>query len=304
MKKPKTEKNILIAFILNLAFSIFEFIGGTFTNSVAIISDSIHDMGDALSIGISYFLEKKSKKAPDETYTFGYIRYSVIGSSITTIILLIGSILVIYNSIIRIINPTEINYSGMIIFAVIGVIVNFFAAYFTKGGNSLNEKAVNLHLLEDVLGWVLVLVGAIIMKFTNVALIDAILSILLALFIFIHALKNFKSVLALFLEKKPQNVSISELKEHLLKIENIYDIHHIHIWSMDGYNNFATMHVVVDNYNKIIKDNIRKELLEHGIQHVTIELETKDENCNNCNCEIDVSHIDGEHNGHHHGHSH
>lgn len=304
MKKTKTEKNILIAFILNLAFSIFEFIGGTFTNSVAIISDSIHDMGDALSIGISYFLEKKSKKAPDETYTFGYIRYSVIGSSITTIILLIGSILVIYNSIIRIINPTEINYSGMIIFAVIGVIVNFFAAYFTKGGNSLNEKAVNLHLLEDVLGWVLVLVGAIIMKFTNVALIDAILSILLALFIFIHALKNFKSVLDLFLEKKPQNVSISELKEHLLKIENIYDIHHIHIWSMDGYNNFATMHVVVDNYNKIIKDNIRKELLEHGVQHVTIELETKDENCNNCNCEIDVSHIDDEHNGHHHGHSH
>ena len=150
----KTEKNILFAFILNLAFSIFEFFGGIFTNSVAILSDSIHDMGDAVSIGVSFFLEKKSKKKPDNNYTYGYIRYSVLGGLITTVILLAGSILVIYNAMGRIINPVEVNYKGMIIFAIIGVVMNFIATYLTREGDSINQKSVNLHMLEDVLGWV------------------------------------------------------------------------------------------------------------------------------------------------------
>ena len=141
----KTEKNILIAFLLNLSFSIIEFIGGTITNSVAILSDSVHDIGDAFSIGISYFLERKSNKKPDKNYTYGYLRYSVLGGFITTMILFIGSIFVIYNSILRIINPVDKNYKKMIIIAVFGVIVNIVAAYFTKDGKSLNQKAVNLH---------------------------------------------------------------------------------------------------------------------------------------------------------------
>ena len=163
----KTQKNIFIAFILNLGFSILEFFGGLFTGSVAIISDAVHDLGDSLSIGISYFLEKKSKKRPDNVYTNGYLRFSVLGGLITTIILLIGSILVIVNSIRRFFNPIEINYDGMLIFAVIGVIINFIAAIVTKEGDSINQKAVNLHMLEDVLGWIVVLVGAVIMKFTD-----------------------------------------------------------------------------------------------------------------------------------------
>jgi len=138
----KSEKNIFIAFILNFAFSIFEFVGGILTGSVAILSDAVHDVGDAISIGASFFLEKKSKKQPDEKYTYGYGRYSVIGSVITTLILLVGSLIVIYNAIGRIISPAEINYNGMIIFALVGVCVNFFAALFTRHGDSLNQKAV------------------------------------------------------------------------------------------------------------------------------------------------------------------
>ena len=149
----KTERNILIAFILNFAFSIFEFIGGAITGSVAIVSDAVHDIGDAMSIGASYFLEKKSKKQPDETYTYGYARYSVMGGVITTFVLIFGSVAVIYNAILRIVNPVEINYDGMIVFAVVGVVVNLAAAYFTREGDSINQKAVNLHMLEDVLGW-------------------------------------------------------------------------------------------------------------------------------------------------------
>ena len=291
----KTEKNILIAFILNLSFGIFEFFGGIFTNSVAIISDSIHDIGDAMSIGLSYFLEKKSKNKPDEKYTYGYIRYSVIGSLITTLILLSGSIVVIIGAIKRIINPVSINYNGMIIFALFGTIINFLAAYFTKDGHSLNQKSVNLHMIEDVLGWIVVLIGAIIMKFTGISIIDSILSILVALFIFINAFKTFKIIIDLFLEKTPKDVDITELKEHILKLENVINVHHVHVWSMDGYNNYATMHVVVDgNINKI-KENIKEELKEHGISHVTIEIEMQDEKCTEIDCEVKENHIHTHH---------
>ena len=295
----KTEKNILIAFILNFCFSIFEFIGGLITNSVAILSDSIHDIGDSLSIGLSYFLEKKSKKKPDEIYTYGYIRYSVIGSLITIIILIIGSIFVIYNAVIRIMNPVSINYNGMIIFAVIGVIINFLAAYFTKDGDSLNQKSVNLHMIEDVLGWIVVLIGAIIMKFTNITIIDSILSIFVSIYILKNSIVGFKKILDLFLEKIPNNISINELKKHILEIKGVNDVHHIHVWSIDGYNNYATMHVVVEKYNKDIKHIIKDELHEFGICHTTIELETIDEKCEHEECEIVKSDLKHHHHHHH-----
>ena len=240
----KTEKNILIAFILNLSFSIFELFGGMITNSVAILSDSIHDLGDAISIGISYIMEKKSKKKADNIYTYGYIRYSVLGGVITTTILLVGSIMVIIGAVKRLINPVEVNYKGMIIFAIIGVIINFIAAYTTKEGDSINQKSVNLHMLEDVLGWLIVLIGAIIMNYTDIRIIDPIMSIGVALFILINSLKNLKKVLDIFLEKIPEDINIEELEKHLLKIKGVEDIHHIHIWSIDGFNNYATMHIV------------------------------------------------------------
>ena len=231
----KTEKNILFAFILNLAFSIFEFFGGLFTNSVAILSDSIHDMGDALSIGISFFLEKKSKKKPDNKYTYGYTRYSVLGGLITTVILMVGSILVIYNAIGRIINPVAVDYRGMILFAVIGVITNFVAAYLTKEGDSINQKSVNLHMLEDVLGWIVVLIGAIIMNYTDISILDPIMSIGVAIFILVNTLKNLKDILDLFLEKTPNNINIDEIKNHLLEIDEVEDIYTIYMYgaSMD-----------------------------------------------------------------------
>ena len=296
----KTERNILIAFVLNFAFSIFEFFGGFFTGSVAILSDAVHDIGDALSIGIAYFLEKKSKKQPDETYTYGYARYSVIGSVITTLILLFGSLAVIFNAISRIINPTPINYNGMIVFAVIGAVVNFVAAFFTREGDSLNQKAVNLHMLEDVLGWIVVLVGAVVMKFTDFALIDPCLSIGVAVFIFINAIKNLKRALDLFLEKAPNDVCIDEIKEHILEIDGVIDIHHIHLWSLDGQKNFATMHVVTSADPHEIKHKIREELAEHGVGHATLELESENEHCHEKECHVEFD----THSRHHHHHHH
>ena len=174
----KTERNILIAFILNLAFSIFEFVGGIISGSVAIMSDAVHDIGDAASIGVSYFLEKKGEK------------YSIIGAFITTFTLLIGSIVTICNAIGRLMEPAKINYDGMIAFAIVGVCVNLCAAFVTREGDSLNQKAVNLHMLEDVLGWIVVLVGAFVMRFTDFILLDPIMSIGVSAFILINAIRN------------------------------------------------------------------------------------------------------------------
>ena len=282
----KSDKNILIAFLLNLFFSVFEFIGGIITNSISIVSDSIHDFGDAISIGISYILEKVSKKKPNKKYTYGYLRYSVLGALITTIILLIGSILIIYNAIKRIMDPIDINYNGMILFAIVGVIVNFIAAKVTKHGHSLNQKSVNLHMIEDVLGWIVVLIGAVVMKFTDLSIIDPILSVLVALYIFIHAIKNLKSIIDIFLEKTPSNISIENIKKELLDIEEVIDIHHIHIWSMDGFNNYATMHVIVNKNINVVKDLIREKLKQNNVNHVTIEFEEQNETCKDNDCNI------------------
>ena len=295
----KTEKNILIAFVLNLAFAVFECFGGIFTGSVAIISDAVHDLGDAAGIGIAWFLEKKSKEQPDETYTYGYARYSVIGSVITTLILLFGSAAVVYNAIARILDPKEIHYNGMIVFAIIGVCVNFCAAVFTREGGSLNQKAVNLHMMEDVLGWAVVLAGAVLMRFTGFVRIDPLMSVGVAVFIFINAVRNLKEALGVLLEKNPHGMDVEEIRRHVMEIEAVLDVHHIHIWSMDGSSHYATMHIVTDAVPHEIKDRIRRELAEHGVGHVTLELETAGECCREKQCRVEVR-PPAEHHHHHH----
>lgn len=294
----KSNKKILLAFLLNLLFSIFEFIGGTLTGSVAIISDAFHDFGDSLSIGLSYIFEKVSLKKPNQKYTYGYIRYSVLGGIIQSVILLCGSVFVIFNAVNRLINPKPINYNGMIIIAVVGFIINLVAAYFTKGDESINQKAINLHMLEDVLGWAIVLIGAVVMKFTQFSVLDAVLSILLAAFIIINAFKNIKQVLDIFVQKTPSNVDIEEITHHLMSIEGIEDVHHIHIWSMDGYSNLATLHIVTDRDFSQIKAKVKNELKEHGISHTTVECENVNEVCSEQNCEVKLT----EHSHHHHHH--
>lgn len=291
-------KNILIAFLLNLFFSIIEFVGGIYTNSVSIMSDAIHDLGDTFSIGISLILERVSKRKPDNKYSYGYVRYSVLGGFITTIILVIGSLFVIVSSISRIFNPVDINYDGMIIFSILGIIINFLAAYFTHGGKSINQKAVNLHMLEDVLGWVVVFIGSLLIKYTDIKMIDSIMSMGIALFILVSAFRNLKEIMDLFLERVPNGVSIDELKEHIMKIDGVVDVHHIHVWSIDGYNNYATLHVVTKDKNvSLIKNKVREEMLEHGIVHTTIEIEDGVCECDNCECIVNVCE---EHHHHHH----
>lgn len=280
----QTSKNIFLAFTLNLGFAIYEFIGGTITGSVAIVSDAIHDIGDALSIGIAFILEKRSHKAPDDNYTYGYLRYSLIGGLITTLILIFGSSFVIYHAVERFFEPVDINYNGMIILSIVGVVVNFLAAWFTHGSGSLNQKAVNLHMLEDVLGWTVVLIGAIVMRFTNWYLLDPILSIGVALFILKEALSNLWEIMEIFLEKTPHDISIENLKKNLLELPNVQDVHHLHIWTMDGDHNYATMHIVYDKNETQTKSDVKDYLRSQNLEHATIEMEKPTEKCQDFNC--------------------
>ena len=241
-------------------------------------------------------LEKISKKKPNEVYTYGYGRYAIIGAFITTMILTVGSILIIISGITRIINPEEINYNGMIIFAIFGVIINFLAAYFTKDGDSINQKAVNLHMIEDVLGWIVVLIGAILIKYTGITRIDSIMSIGVAVYILVNAFKNLKEILDVFLEKVPNNISLEEIKHHLNEIKEVIEIHHIHIWSIDGHTNYSTMHIVTDSKeSKNLKELIKREMTEYGIIHTTIEIENKEDNCDEKECNIKMNNLSHSH---------
>ena len=290
----KSEKKILVAFLLNLVFSLFEFFGGIITGSVAILSDAIHDIGDAFSIGVAFLLERKSKQPPDNRYTYGYAGYTVIGGTATNLILLIGSGAVIVNAIKRLIHPITIHYDGMIIFAIFGVLVNLVAAYMTHGKGSLNQKAINLHMLEDVLGWLVVLVGAVVMRFTDFALIDPLMSIAVAIYILYHAVSNLIEIGNLVLGKVPDGITVEAVEGALLKIEGVSDVHHIHLWSPDGQTHYATLHLVSE---QDVKEQAREALEHLGIHHTTIETESPSQHCHHRHCHRQT---DTHHHHHHH----
>ncbi len=298
--KGNSSLKILLAFILNLFFSVFELVGGFFSGSVAISSDAVHDFGDAISIGISYFLERKSKQKPDESYTYGYMRFSVLGAFITNAVLLIGSVSVIWASVIRLINPEPIDYNAMIVFAVVGLAVNLLATIITSKGESLNERSVNLHMLEDVLGWAVVLIGSVVMRFTDLYFIDAVMSIGVSLYMLWHVARNMREILSLFLVKTPKGMDIAEIKGSLLKIEGVSDVHHIHVWSLSEGSVCCTLHVVASGDFAEVKSEVREQLRKIGIMHSTLELETESEKCSEEIC----TPVFKEEHGHHHHHHH
>ncbi len=296
--KSESSWKILLAFILNLGFSIFELAGGFFCGSVAIASDAIHDFGDAISIGISYFLERKSKRKPSDTYTYGYMRFSVLGAFITNAVLLIGSLTVIWASAERLLNPSPINYSIMIVFAAVGLLTNLLATIITSKGENLNERSINLHMLEDVLGWAVVLVGSVVMRFTDLYFIDAIMSIGVSLYMLWHVAKNMVEIGRLFLAKCPQGMDVSYIKERLLNIEEIKDVHHIHLWNLSEGSVYCTLHIVTDSDGAKIKSKVRQVLKAMGVVHVTLELESVNEKCSEEVC-IPAFSVSC---GHHHHH--
>ena len=270
--------------MLNLSFTIIEIFGAIYTNSVAILSDALHDLGDSLGLGLSWFLENYSHKKRDQRYTYGYARFSLLAAFINGAVLLIGSIFILSEAIPRLFNPVQPDVDGMIILAIMGIIFNGAAVFRLKGGNTQNEKVVTWHLMEDVLGWVAVLIGAIVMRFVDAPIIDAIISVAFTLFILINVSRNFMNTSRIFLQAKPENIDLEPLKIEIAKINHVHSAHDYHLWSMDGEHAVLTIHTVVSDdcsvdEIKVIKQDIRKLCRNNKIEHVTIEVEFESENC-------------------------
>lgn len=284
-------ENIKLAFFLNLLFTIIEIIGGLWTNSVAILSDAVHDLGDSISLGLSWFLENYSKKNPDEIFSFGYSRFSLLSAFFNSLILILGSIFVLSRAIPRLMSPEPINAVGVLIFAVFGISVNGIAAYKLSKGSSINEEVISFHFLEDVLGWVSIFIVGIIYMFKEIPILDPILSIGITLYILYNVFKNFKKILKIFLQAVPSDLSIEEIEKLIMKNPHIITIHHTHLWSLDGENNLLSTHIVVEDEldnDEIsdIKENIRNKLMKHNINHVTIEVDFRSEVCDDEECNL------------------
>lgn len=297
LRRNNISEKTFFGLLVNFFFSIFELVGGLFTGSAAILSDAVHDMGDAISLGFSIYFGKKAHHGPDKKYTYGYSRFSILGVFVTTVILIVGAVFMIYLSVLRIFTPTSIDLYTMLILSVIGLVINMFATFRTENGRfnvikAIEQKSINGILFEDVVGWIIVLIGTVVMIGTGWLWLDPAMSILISIYLISSSFSSFKKVLELFLEKVPAGESVDVVKYQVLAIPHVKGVHSIHLWSMDGEKLCATMHVVVDGKivdgvlieNSIdnpmnIKKEIRKQLRTTGVKEVTIEIESEGETC-------------------------
>lgn len=269
-------KNIKIVFFLNLFFSIFEVVFGLLFNSMAILSDAIHDFGDSVSVGLSWIFQNYSRKEPSNRFSFGHQRFSLMGALITAVVLLGGSLFLFLRTIPRLLAPEEVNAEGMLIISLFAIAMNGYAAWLLSRGTSQNEKVLNVHMLEDVLGWVGVLLVSIVVRYTNWYILDPILSLLIATFIFVKTLPLFLRTMHIFLEGVPSHVDLDRLEEDILQVHDVHAVTHLHIWSIDGEENAmnATLFVTTDDQRKIedIKEEVRFLTTELRVSHSTIEI--------------------------------
>ena len=272
------------AFFLNATFTVIEFVGGWLTNSTAIMADAVHDLGDSLSIGSAWLLNKIGRKDPDEQFTYGYRRLSLFGALLNALILMVGSVWILSEAIPRLWQPEMPHAQGMFYLAILGVVVNGVAAYRLSRGKTLNEKVLNWHLLEDVLGWVAVLVVSVVLMFVELPILDPLLSILFTLFILFNVLRLLWSTLKLFSQSVPDPDLRQEIFDTLDRLRGIADVHHLHLWSLDGENHVLTAHLVLDEtvaYKEVtrLKSEISEALTSYRLAHTTIEFEWPDEVC-------------------------
>jgi cobalt-zinc-cadmium efflux system protein len=271
-------------FFINLAFTILEAIGGLYTNSLAIVSDALHDFGDSFTLGLSWYLEGRSRKGSDTRYSYGYRRFSLFSALANAIVLIAGSFYIFYEAIPRLIHPQPSNAEGMLILSVIGILVNGYAFYRFRRGQSLNVQMINWHLLGDLLGWIAVFIVSISLLFADIRILDPILSILINLYVLYNVVRNLRKTLALFMQAVPESIVLPELEQSLQEIPGVQSIHHTHIWSLDGTHNVLTAHLVVEACTEkedLIRIKKEVEQITHGmdVEHTTVEIDYEDEDC-------------------------
>jgi cobalt-zinc-cadmium efflux system protein len=277
---PEREEKIRFAAFLNFAFTVLELVGGLWTNSLAIFSDALHDFGDSVALIVSWLFEREAKRSPDTSRTFGYQRLSLFSALFSASILIGGSIVIIFQAIPRFFNPEIVNASGMVTIAIIGIIFNGAGFFLLKKGESLNEKVLSLHLLEDVLGWAGILVGGLIIYLWKFYLLDPMLTVGLTTFILYNVANSLREAINILMQGVPKHINLEAVKNDLTAIKGVIEIHDIHIWSLEGETDVFTAHVVLDN-NALknepeqTKEEIKKTLLKHHIEHSTIEIESR-----------------------------
>ena len=269
----KSSRNMTIAFLLNFSFAIIEFIFGLLFHSSAVLADAIHDTGDALAIGLSTLFEKISTKKEDRNYTLGYKRYSLLGALLTSVILLVGSTLVIVENVPKLLAPEKVNYDGMLVLGIVAIIVNTAASRVVSHGHSHNEFILSLHFLEDILGWLAVILVSLILRFTDWYFLDPLLSLVIAGFILSKALPKFWENIQIFLDHVPSDVDLSQLYQEIAVLENVRAITQLNVWTTDGLEKYAMLHICLENPNLLAETQIvlRQKLLAYGIAKVTIQ---------------------------------
>ena len=271
----KAKYTVWIAFFLNLSYAIVEFIAGGIFGSSAVLADSVHDLGDAIAIGISAFLETISNREEDRQYTLGYKRFSLLGALVTAVILITGSILVILENIAKIFHPQSVNDEGIFWLGIIAITINVLASLVIRKGQTKNESILSLHFLEDTLGWVAVILMAIVLRFTDWYILDPLLSLVISFFILSKALPRFWRTLKIFLDAVPEGVDIQKIKTDLAELDHVASINQLNLWTMDGLEKNAIVHVCLKEmeHMETCKESIRIFLKDCGFQNITIEVD-------------------------------
>ena len=271
----KAKYTVWVAFFLNLSYAIVEFIAGGIFGSSAVLADSVHDLGDAIAIGISALLETISNREEDGQYTLGYKRFSLLGAILTAVILMIGSFLVILENITKIVHPQPVNEEGVLWLGIIAVSINVLASLVVRKGKTKNESILSLHFLEDTLGWLAVILMAIVLRFTDWYILDPLLSLVISIFILIKAIPRFWSTLKIFLDAVPEGVDIKQVMSDLEGLDNVASLNQLNLWTMDGLEKNAIVHVCLKEIEQMetCKEFIRNLLKDCGFQNITIEVD-------------------------------
>ena len=272
----KAGENLAVVFFLNLAFNVIVVIGALATNSMAILSDFIHDMSDTISIALAWFLERIAQKDSSENYSYGYQRFSILGAVIISVFVIVMAFVILSEAIPRLFAPEGVDAGGMLVIAVIGLIFKSLSVYRLHRGETFNEKAILFHQLGDVFEWVAILILSLVLMFWDgAAYLDPFVSIGIALWLIFNLGRNLYKSIEVLLQKTPDYFDVDEFKQSIENIEGVNAIDDFHIWSLDGIDSVMTLKVDVD-FGKDVGE-IKKEIYaiskKYHVVDITIELE-------------------------------
>lgn len=281
-------KDLWVAFILNLVFTVVEFVGGFFSNSMAIMTDAVHDLGDTLAIGSALFFEKYSTRGRDAGYSYGYRRYSPLAAFVNGIILVSGSVIMLTQAIPALFNPEQVKPDIMLGMAIAGMLFNGLAVLKLRHGHSHdhdhshNRNTVMLHLMEDLLGWIAVLVGSIVIRFTGWHILDPILSIGIALYILYNAVRGLRATGKILLQAVPDVAKIQRLEAQIKNVPGVQNVHDLHIWTLDGNYDVLTVHIMPLPHTDLatrqrIQLDAEKIIRQEKIKHYTIQMDWEED---------------------------